>query len=257
MPIPPSNRIMISATVTTSSTTSMPSEPSTGNRSDIAAAPTRKIAGAGIRNRALILFDDNATATASATIRRANPNGSMSSTTPTAFLLPRCVASLEPRRAAPSRQRLEPNRFDHLTEPNPQPCTAPAVDVDLAVGPRHGRRAHACTPRTWKVQPVSVPGPGADDARGKADGRRGGADGRYRAGDREGSRSPSPGRGEHRDHRGDARLRGTPSHWGSSPSSTSSSSSSASAWTLPCGPRCRRRATGAAPVPQRQRPCVS
>ena len=91
MPIPPSKRIMISATVTTCSTTSRPTPLSAGNRSDAAAAPTRKTAGAGIRSRALILFDNSATATATATIKRVNPNGSMSSTT---------SHSIPPRRTA-------------------------------------------------------------------------------------------------------------------------------------------------------------
>jgi len=81
MPIPPSNRIMISATVTTFSTVSTESPFSAGMRSEAAAAPTRKIAGAGMRSRLLILLDSSATDTATATMRRVNPNGSMLSTT--------------------------------------------------------------------------------------------------------------------------------------------------------------------------------
>ena len=69
MCMPPSNRITTSATVTTRSTVWIGMCASAGTRSEATAAPIRKIAGAGMRRRALIRLDSTATRNASDTAR--------------------------------------------------------------------------------------------------------------------------------------------------------------------------------------------
>ena len=72
--MPPSNRITASATVTIRSTSVMGSRPSPGHRSEASAEASRKIAGAGIRMRALIRLDDTASAAASAVTNTISAN---------------------------------------------------------------------------------------------------------------------------------------------------------------------------------------
>ena len=67
---PPSKRIRISATTAMRSTSRIESSrPRRGQKWTVAAAASRKIAGAGIGTRSLTLFERTATATIPATIR--------------------------------------------------------------------------------------------------------------------------------------------------------------------------------------------
>lgn len=79
MYIPPLNRMRISATVTICSTAWIDS--GDGSTSDTAAAPSRKIAGAGTRTYVLIRFDSSATETTAAATSSVTPNGSILSST--------------------------------------------------------------------------------------------------------------------------------------------------------------------------------
>jgi hypothetical protein len=67
MCIPPSNKMIASATDTTRWTVVTDSCPRDGTRSEATAAASRKIAGAGIRIRSLIRFDSTATVMATPT----------------------------------------------------------------------------------------------------------------------------------------------------------------------------------------------
>ena len=77
MCIPPSNRMNASATLTTRWTVPSLSRPKPGNRSDAAAANTRKNAGAGIRSRSLTRFDSTAAVPTSPMSKMARPNDSV------------------------------------------------------------------------------------------------------------------------------------------------------------------------------------
>ena len=89
MPVPPSNRMRISATVTICSTASSGNPDNGGYRSEAAAAPIRKMAGAGIRSRWLIWLDSSASDTTAATTSRVRANASTPSSTCSACSCPR------------------------------------------------------------------------------------------------------------------------------------------------------------------------